>query len=101
MTEPHDLILALETPAALLGADGRLILANAAFQVAGMDAIPPRALGLDEHRETLGPDGGLIAWKLTPLPDGRRLLSGRPVAGGGRARERYFGPLSHQFPTPP
>ncbi len=100
MTEPQDLILALETPAALLGADGRLILANAAFQAAGVDAVPPRTLGLDEHRETLGADGGLIAWKLTSLPDGRRLLSGRPVAGEARARERYFASLSHEFRTP-
>ncbi len=100
MIEPFDLILALETPAALLGPDGRLILANTAFEAAGEDAAVLGAMGSHERRETLGADGVLAVWKLTLLPDGRRLLSGRPVAGEARERERYFASLSHEFRTP-
>ncbi|HEY2658890.1 MAG TPA: response regulator [Caulobacteraceae bacterium] len=100
MTEAADLILALETPAALLRDGGGLIEANAAFAACGVDLASLAAMPVGDRRETLGNDGALIAWSLSELPSGARLLSGRPAAGDLAAREQYLAALSHELRTP-
>ncbi len=100
MTDAADLILALETPAALVRPDGGLIQANDAFAACGADLTSLTAMAVGERRETLGLDGGLIVWTLSQLSGGARLLAGRPAAGDLPAREQYLAALSHELRTP-
>jgi signal transduction histidine kinase/CheY-like chemotaxis protein len=95
------LIDALDAPAALVGEDGALIAANAAFRAAGADLSTLLALGPDQSVETLSsPGGALIAWRLKRLDDGRRLLSGERRSEGPSQRDRYLASLSHELRTP-
>ena len=100
MTSAAALILALDAPAALVSADGAVLAANAAFEAAGVEPRWIAALTPGERPETLDPGGRLIAWKLAPLPDGERLLTGRWAQAAVAARENYLASLSHEFRTP-
>ena len=91
---------ALETPAALFEADGRLAVANAAFEGCGVDLALVGELIAGEDRETLGADGVLTHWSARDLPDGQRLVTGRPASTGLGQRERYLASLSHELRTP-
>jgi signal transduction histidine kinase/CheY-like chemotaxis protein len=100
MTTALDLIRALDSPAALLDRSGHVAAASAAFAAHGLNPAWIASLTPGERRETFAPDGVLIAWSLTVLPDGARLLSGQPVAGATGQRERYLASLSHELRTP-
>jgi signal transduction histidine kinase/CheY-like chemotaxis protein len=100
MTDAADLILALETPAALLDAAGGLVVGNEAFTACGADLSALAAMTPGDHRETLSSDGALLAWSLRQLPSGARLLSGRTVTGDLAARQQYLAALSHELRTP-
>jgi len=93
-------IHALETPAALFDPGQRLLAANAAFEACAVDPalVGELIAGLD--RETLGPDGVLTRWSARDLPDGLRLVTGRPASAGLGQRERYLASLSHELRTP-
>ncbi|QUD86278.1 response regulator [Phenylobacterium montanum] len=100
MTEARALIQALDAPAALIGGDGAVLAANAAFEAAAVQPGWIVSLVPGERRETLDPSGRLIAWKLTLLPEGARLLTGRWAQAAVEARENYLASLSHEFRTP-
>jgi signal transduction histidine kinase/CheY-like chemotaxis protein len=100
MTRACDIIEALEAPAALFDADGRLTAANAEFAACTVDPALIFNLGPDARRDTLGPDGTLTAWRLTILEDGSRLATGQAVAQGLSQREHYLASLSHELRTP-
>jgi signal transduction histidine kinase/CheY-like chemotaxis protein len=95
------LVEALDSPAAVANADGRLIAANAAFDASGADLSLLLALAHGEWIETLSsPGGALIAWRLAELPDGMRLITGERRAEGPTRRDRYLASLSHELRTP-
>ena len=100
MTAASDVILALDSPAALLDAAGVVRSANTAFAAHKLDPAWIACLKPGERRETLRSDGALTGWNLTELPDGARLLIGQPVTGGAGQRERYLALLSHELRTP-
>ncbi|MBV9512318.1 MAG: response regulator [Caulobacteraceae bacterium] len=100
MTSAVDLLLALDTPAALFAADGRLTAANAAFEACGADPTRIAAFLPNEIRETLGGDGVLIRWSVRELPGGARLSAGTPAASGLSERDRYLAAMSHELRTP-
>jgi len=100
MTAAIDVIQALGSPTALLDDAGQVLAASASFMAQALDPAWLASLNPDERRETLGGDGTLTGWTLTPLPDGSRLLTGQPVAGAADHRERYLASLSHELRTP-
>ena len=100
MSSAADLIQALETPAALLTAGGGLIVANSAFAASGADLTSLADLSPGEGAEHLAADGRLVAWRMSRLPGGERLLSGADVTSEASAREQYLATLSHEFRTP-
>lgn len=100
MTAVLDVIQALDSPTALLDASGEVLAASPAFLAQALDPAWLTSLSPGERRETLGRDGTLMGWTLTPLPDGSRLLAGQPVAGAADQRERYLASLSHELRTP-
>ena len=100
MTHVADLVYALDAPAVLLDADGALMAANAAFDACGLPLDTLANMLPEQARETLHPAGGLIAWRLKPLPGGARLLIGEAASGGVDAREHYLAALSHELRTP-
>ncbi len=100
MTAAADIVEALDDPAAVIGADGALVAANAALRAAGAEAAMLAGLKPDEARETVGADGGLIAWRAKPLPDGAVLVLGRQVTAGLTPSEQYLASLSHELRTP-
>jgi len=100
MIQASELVQSLDAPAALVGPDGALLAANAAFDGAGVNAPVLADLLAGRRRETLGPQGGLLAWRLQPLSDGGRLLTGQAASGGVDAREHYLAALSHELRTP-
>jgi signal transduction histidine kinase/DNA-binding response OmpR family regulator len=100
MVQPADLLEAFNRPAAVLGADGTPISANALFGAAG--APTDRLAGLEPgaRLELSGPDGGWV-WTASRLPGGERLLQAEPSAVQGlNTRERYLAALSHELRTP-
>ncbi len=98
MASLADLIDALPHPAALVGADGTLRAANAAFGAAQAPGVADLAPG--GRVETHG-DGRSWIWRAAALPGGERLVSAEPVGAGGEPRrERYLAALSHELRTP-
>ena len=100
MTAAIDLIQALDGPAALLDAAGRVLAASPAFAAHNLDPAWIASLTPPDRRETLGPDGALTRWSLKDLPGGGRLLSGQAIAPAGGKRESYLASLSHELRTP-
>jgi len=100
MTAAIDVIQVLDSPTALLDAAGQVLAASVSFTALTLDPAWLAILSPGEQRETLGSDGTLMGWTLTPLPDGSRLLAGQPVAGKAGQRERYLASLSHELRTP-
>ncbi|MDR3507171.1 MAG: response regulator [Caulobacteraceae bacterium] len=100
MTCARDILEALDHPAAVIGPDGQARLTNAALLACGADLEALAALIPGDHRETLGPDGAVIAWSVRDMPDGERLLTGRPASATLGAREHYLAALSHELRTP-
>jgi signal transduction histidine kinase/CheY-like chemotaxis protein len=100
MISAGDIIEALEAPAALFEAGGRLAAANAAFAACAVDPALVAELIAGEDRETLGADGVLTRWNARALPGGLRLITGRPASTGLGQRERYLASLSHELRTP-
>jgi signal transduction histidine kinase/CheY-like chemotaxis protein len=100
MTDARDLIEAFDAAAALMDGRGQVTAANSAFLACALDQAWIENLRPGERAETLGPDGVLTTWTLCELPDGQRLLTGRPVAGAAGQRDRYLASLSHELRTP-
>ena len=100
MVSAADLILALETPAALIDIKGTLVCANPAFDLAGAPVERLADLADGSVRETLAGDGALITWTARALPDGGRLVTGRAASSGLDQRERYLASMSHELRTP-
>jgi signal transduction histidine kinase/CheY-like chemotaxis protein len=100
MTAALDVIRALDSPAALLGARGEVLAASAAFLAHGLDPAWIAGLRPGERRETLGASGALTAWSLVELTGGDRLLTGQTASGAADQRERYLASLSHELRTP-
>jgi signal transduction histidine kinase/DNA-binding response OmpR family regulator len=95
------LVAALEAPAAVADAAGRLVAVNPAFEASGADTAALLALGPGEWMETLSsPGGALVAWRAAALPDGTRLITGERRAEGPTRRDRYLASLSHELRTP-
>jgi signal transduction histidine kinase/DNA-binding response OmpR family regulator len=94
MTVAIDIIRALETPAALLDAGGRLVFANAAFDACAVD--PATLADLAAGEKAAAP----ARWTVSVLPDGSRLVAGRPSQDASSQREVYFASLSHELRTP-
>ena len=100
MVSAEDMILALETPAALIDINGALICANAAFELAGAPVGLLADLAEGAPRETLAADGALISWNARGLPGGARLVTGRASRAGLDQREHYLASMSHELRTP-
>jgi signal transduction histidine kinase/DNA-binding response OmpR family regulator len=100
MTDAAAVIQALDGPAALLGEDGAVLTASAAFVAHGLEPAWLAGLRVGEPRETLKDDGTLTVWTLSQLPDGAHLLTGRTVPSAGGQRNRYLASLSHELRTP-
>ena len=97
MTRPQDLLDAWDKPAAVIGADGAVACANAAF--AGCDAPLDRLRLLEPGAKLADADGWV--WTARALPDGERMILAEPAAvSGGAGRERYLAALSHELRTP-
>lgn len=97
MARTQDLLNGFDRPAAVIGRDGVVACANAAFA----QAAPPleRLAGLGSGG-ILEPDGEWI-WSVRALPKDERLILGEPgVQQGLNARERYLAALSHELRTP-
>ena len=95
-----DIVDALDAPAAVVGEDGAVLVANAALGEAGIDAATLGAVRPGEDRETVGANGALIAWTAKPLSCGANLVIGRPVTAGLTPSEQYLASLSHELRTP-
>ena len=96
MARTEDLLEGFNRPAALIGADGALACANAAF----LAASPPARLAQLRAGGRMEGSGGW-SWSVRALPDGERLVLGEPSAMQGlNARERYLAALSHELRTP-
>ncbi len=91
MSDAVAVLSALDRPAALMGADGERLGANAAFNALPA-ALRARALS------PLPPPG----WRTRDLPGGQRLVLGAASAEDDRllARERFLATLSHEIRTP-
>ena len=100
MASAEDVILALETPAALIDIKGALLCANPAFHLAGAPTGLVAGLAEGARRETLASDGALISWRARRLPDGARLITGLASSVGLDQRERYLASMSHELRTP-
>ena len=100
MTTAASIVDALDGPAAVIGADGALVAANPGLRDAGVDLSALAALVPGEERETVGADGGLIAWSVRPMADGGRLILGRQATAGLTPSEQYLASLSHELRTP-
>ena len=100
MATAEDVILALDGPAALIDAGGRLVRANAAFAEAGAPVSRLADLASGDQRETLAGDGALITWTARRLADGSRLITGHAARAGLDQREHYLASMSHELRTP-
>jgi signal transduction histidine kinase/DNA-binding response OmpR family regulator len=100
MTAAADIVQALETPAVLVAADGRVLAANTAFEACGADPAALASLAAGDDRETLAANGALIAWTRRPLADGGALILGREATAGLTPSEQYLASLSHELRTP-
>lgn len=98
MPAASDVIRALETPAALVDADGRLVDANAAFAARGFGPAQIAALAGGSIGEIADVDGSI--WSLRWLPDGSGLVTARPRDDGAAPFRPLLGALSHEFRTP-
>ena len=98
MIAATDILDALELPAALIGADGRLAAANAAF--AAYNLRPFQIADLIAGAGGAGPDAGGTTWRLSQLADGSTLITARPSDAGAAAFRPLLGALSHEFRTP-
>ena len=105
-------------PMALLGADGALLRANAAFRSVFRQEIgprrppwgriaPPPFNGDSRSFEAPAPDGRLFEWRERRLPDGTRIAAARDVAARAaaaaetaRAKTLLFATLTHELRTP-
>jgi signal transduction histidine kinase len=99
MIQAAALVQALETPAALVDADGTVVAANTAFEASGA-AMTAGRLAQGACRETLGASGELIAWKVLPTEGGALLLLGQAVTPATDARAHHLAALSHELRTP-
>src|ERR1700744_2090741 len=93
------IIESLEMPAAIADALG-LVGANAAFAAAVADKAILIALKPGEHLEAPAADGGSVAWRVSELPDNRRLIQGHRQAEAPSQRDHYLASLSHELRTP-
>src|SRR5471032_621398 len=100
MTAASDIIQALQTPAALVDAGGRLALANAAFAACAPDPALIAELEPGVRRESVGPDGERTVWTVSALADGARLVTGQTAVSRLNPRETYLASLSHELRTP-
>jgi signal transduction histidine kinase/CheY-like chemotaxis protein len=90
----------LQDPAALLGANGRLLAFNAAFEACRLDLGWVASFKPGERRETLSADGSLVGWSATSLSKGAVLVAGRPSPSVRGPRDTYLATLSHELRTP-
>jgi signal transduction histidine kinase/CheY-like chemotaxis protein len=100
MTTALEILHALDTPAALVDARGRLLAANGLFEAAGLCSADLAAIKDGADMQTVDPRGGRWAWRLRRLSDGAGLISARPLASGATAHPHFIGALSHEFRTP-
>ncbi|HRO04050.1 MAG TPA: ATP-binding protein, partial [Terricaulis sp.] len=109
---------ALPDPVCVLGADGALISANAAFRAAFKQWIgpqrppwgrvqPPDFKQGERRFDAPAPDGRQFEWLERQLPDGARLAVARDITRHARAAEEamrakttLFATLTHELRTP-
>ncbi len=105
-------------PMALIGADGALLRANAAFRAVFRQElgprrapwgriVPPPFVGDVRSFEAPAPDGRLFEWRERRLPNGSRIAAARDVAERAaaaaetaRAKTLLFATLTHELRTP-
>ena len=105
-------------PMALIGIDGALLRANAAFRAVFRQelgprrapwgrVVPPPFIGDSRSFEAPAPDGRLFEWRERRLPNGSRIAAARDVAERAaaaaetaRAKTLLFATLTHELRTP-